>query len=168
MYVSQFENIDYTPKDKSINVVIYENELYEVDTVSNTCYNIDLSNDYCQNKLTEHFDKFVKTLTRAQFTVYYDRTYSYRKYVSPLLYIAALTNTVVIFDEQSDYEQCLVNSIYKDNEDLSKYVIVNEENCKEKKKTILSDENLLKRLIKIQKEWYEMAKKSKLSSYIKI
>lgn len=168
MYAILYENVDYVQKDSSVNVVIYENELYEINVKSNTCYNIDLSNDYCHNKLIEHDDKFIKTLTQAQFAVYYDRTYSYRKYVSYLLYIAALTNTIVLFDEHSDYEHYLVNNIYKDNKDLIKNVTVNEENCKEKKKVILSDENLIKSLIKVQKDWYNMAKKVKLSLYIKI
>lgn len=162
MYASQFENVDYIQKDTSVNVVVYENELYEVNIKSNNCCNVDLTNDYCQSKLSEHRDMFVKTLAQAQFAVYYDRTYSYRKYVSPLLYISALTNTIVLFDEQSDYEQCLVNSIYKDSLNLSKYVIINEENCKEKKNIILSDEKLMKKLINVQKEWYNMTKATKL------
>jgi len=125
-------------------------------------YNIDLSTDYVQSAYIEHFSKFANSLLQAKFALYYDRTYSYRKYVSPSLYIAALTNTVILFDEQSDYEHCLINSIYKNNTDLIDYIIVTEANCKEKKKTILSDEKLMKSLIQIQKEWYEMAKKSKL------
>lgn len=166
MYASSFENLDYIPKDSNTNVIIYENELYEVDVKNVHLYNIDLSNDYVRSEYSNHFDKLANTLVQAQFVVYYDRTYSYRKYVSPLLYIAALTNTIVLLDEQSNYEHCLVNTVYKNNTDLIDYVIVNENNCKEKKKVILSNESLMKRLIQVQKEWYNMAKKSKLSLYI--
>lgn len=168
MYASSFENLNYAQKDEKTNILIYENELYKIDTETHTCYSVDLVNDYQLNKLTEHTNAFTDLLLQAQFVVYYDRTYSYRKYVSPLLYIAVLTNTIIMFDEQSDYEQCIVNHIFKDNKDLSKYIIVNEENCKEKKKVILSDENLLKTLLQIQRKWYDAAKTSKLSLYIKI
>lgn len=166
MYASCFENLDYILKNKNANIVIYENKLYEVDIKNKHLYNVDLSNDYVRSEYSNHFSKFANTLAQAQFVVYYDRTYSYRKYVSPALYVAALTNTVILFDEQSDYEHCLVNNIYKNNTDLIDYVIVNETNCSEKKKTILSNENLMKKLIQYQKEWYVTTKKSKLSLYI--
>lgn len=166
MCAANFENLNYIPKDENVNTVIYENELYEIDVKNSHLYNIDLTNDYVRNEYTEHFDKFVKTLVQAQFVLYYDRTYSYRKYMSPLLYIAAMTNTIVLFDEQSDYEHCLVNNIYKNDADLIDRVVVNASNCKEKKKAILSDKSLKKSLIQVQKEWYEMAKQSKLSLYI--
>lgn len=168
MYASSFENVEHKTKAKDKTVLIYENELYEVDDKLQHCYNIDLTTDYMLNKLKKHEDYLFNTLIQSQFAVYYDRTYSYRRYVSPLLYMSAITDTIVLFDEQSDYEQCLVNSIYKNNNDLINFIIVNEENCKEKKKVILSDENLIKSLIKVQKDWYNMAKKFKLSSYIQI
>lgn len=164
MYAFSFENVNHNiQKEENVNVVIYENELYKLDTENEHFYNIDLTNDYLQNKLIEHKNMFIDTLAKAGFAVYYDRTYSYRKYVSPLLYIAALTNTIVLFDEQSDYGQNMVNHIYKDNKDLIEFVTVTETSCKEKKLAILSDESLMKRLIQVQKEFYETVKTAKLS-----
>lgn len=164
MYAFSFENVNHNiQKEENVNVVIYENELYKLDTENEHFYNIDLANDYLQNKLVEHKNMFIDTLAKACFAVYYDRTYSYRKYVSPLLYIAALTNTIVLFDEQSDYGQNMVNHIYKDNKDLIEFVTVTETSCKKKKLAILSDESLMKRLIQVQKEFYETVKTAKLS-----
>lgn len=163
MYASSFENVNHIQKEENVNVIIYENELYKLDNENEHFYNIDLTNDYLQNKLVEHKNMFIDTLAKARFAVYYDRTYSYRKYMSPLLYITALTNTIVLFDEQSDYKQNIVDRIYKDNKDLIEFVTVTETTCKEKKLAILSDESLAKRLINIQKDFYETVKTAKLS-----
>lgn len=167
MCAYSFKNTNCVQKDENVNIVIYENEFYEIDAKNEHIYNKDLTNDYFQNKLVEHKNTIIDLFAKAHFVIYYDRTYSYRKYVSPLLYIAALTNTIVLFDEQSDYEQYIVKHIYKDNEDLIKYVTITETNCKEKKKAVLSNKSLMKRLTRVQKEWYEMAENNKLPIYIK-
>ena len=111
--------------------------------------------------LREHTDDvaqamadFTDIFNSASCIAYYTR-YGYRHGVSPLLYLAAMTNTVIFFDQRHTLQTDIYKQIYENREELIKYVLFMSENSlKEKKKDVFEDENVKKAILFAQKQWY--------------
>jgi hypothetical protein len=111
--------------------------------------------------LKEHTDDvfqamrdYIDIFNSASCIVYYTR-YAYRHGVSPLLYLAAMSNTVIFFDQKLTRQIDIYEQIYKNHEELINYVtFASNDSLKEKKKAIFDNENVEKAILFVQKQWY--------------
>lgn len=97
---------------------------------------------------------YISIFNSAACIVYYTK-YGYRHGVSPMLYLAAMTNTVIFFDQKHTLQMDIYEQIYKNHEELIKYVtFISNDSLKEKKKDVFDNENIKKAILFAQKQWY--------------
>lgn len=97
---------------------------------------------------------FTNVFNTSSCVEYYTR-YGYRHGVSPMLYLAAMANTVIFFDQRHTLQMDIYQQIYKNNEELIKYVtFISKDSLKEKKKDVFDNENIKKAILFAQKQWY--------------
>ena len=97
---------------------------------------------------------FMNIFNSASCIEYYTK-YGYRHGISPMLYLAAMTNTVIFFDQRHTLQTDIYEQIYKNHEELIKYVtFLSKDSLKEKKKAVFEDENVKKAILFAQKQWY--------------
>ena len=97
---------------------------------------------------------FTNVFNTASCVEYYTK-YGYRHGVSPMLYLAAMTNTVIFFDCRHTLQMDIYEQIYEHNKELIKYVtFLSKDSLKEKKKAVFEDENVKKTILFAQKQWY--------------
>lgn len=115
--------------------------------------------------LKEHTDDvfaamqdYMNLLNNTSCVAYYTR-YGYRHCVSPLLYMAAMANTVIFFDQALTHECEVLKQIYEHDPKLMEYVVFfGEKSLEEKKKAVFEDENVKKAILFAQKQWYLVCK----------
>lgn len=97
---------------------------------------------------------FMNVFNTSSCVEYYTR-YGYRHGVSPMLYLAAMANTVIFFDQRHTLQMDIYQQIYKNREELINYVtFISKDSLKEKKKGVFDDENIKKAILFAQKQWY--------------
>lgn len=97
---------------------------------------------------------FMNVFNTSSCVEYYTR-YGYRHGVSPLLYLAAMTNTVIFFDQRHTLQMDIYEQIYENHKELIKYVtFISKDSLKEKKKDVFDNENIKKAILFAQKQWY--------------
>lgn len=97
---------------------------------------------------------FMNVFNTSSCVEYYTR-YGYRHGVSPMLYLAAMANTVIFFDQRHTLQTDIYQQIYKNREELIKYVtFISKDSLKEKKKDVFDNENVKKAILFAQKQWY--------------
>lgn len=146
MYAAEFEPYvkDRIKTDKDLAIV--DNRVF--------------SNDH-EVILPEHttnvmnfMEGFMNVFNTSTCVEYYTR-YGYRHGVSPMLYLAAMTNTIIFFDQHLTHQTDIYEQIYKNHKELIEYVtFLSKDSLKEKKKAVFDDENVKKAILFAQKQWY--------------
>ena len=73
--------------------------------------------------------------------------------------MAAMTDTVIFFDQALTHECEVLKHIYQHDPKLMEYVVFFGENSlEEKKKAVFKDENIKKAILFAQKQWYLVCK----------
>ena len=146
MYAAEFEPYvkDRVKTDK--NLAIVDNRVFSDD------HEVILP-EHITNIMTG-MEGFMNVFNTASCVEYYTR-YGYRHGVSPMLYLAAMTNTVIFFDQRHTLQMDIYQQIYKNHEELINYVtFMSKDSLKEKKKGVFDDENIKKAILFAQKQWY--------------
>ena len=146
MYAAEFEPYvkDRVKTDK--NLAIVDNRVFSDD------HEVILP-EHTTN-VTNFMEGFMNVFNTSSCVEYYTR-YGYRHGVSPMLYLAAMTNTVIFFDQRHTLQMDIYQQIYKNHEELIKYVtFISKDSLKEKKKDVFDNENIKKAILFAQKQWY--------------
>lgn len=146
MYAAEFEPYvkDRVKTDK--NLAIVDNRVFLDD------HEVILP-EHITNIMTG-MEGFMNVFNTSSCVEYYTR-YGYRHGVSPMLYLAAMTNTVIFFDQRHTLQMDIYQQIYKNHEELIKYVtFISKDSLKEKKKDVFDNENIKKAILFAQKQWY--------------
>lgn len=146
MYAAEFEPYvkDRVKIDK--NLAIVDNRVFSDD------HEVILP-EHITNIMTG-MEGFMNVFNTSSCVEYYTR-YGYRHGVSPMLYLAAMTNTVIFFDQRHTLQMDIYQQIYKNHEELIKYVtFISKDSLKEKKKDVFDNENIKKAILFAQKQWY--------------
>lgn len=146
MYAAEFEPYvkDRVKTDK--NLAIVDNRVFS-DT-----HEVILP-EHITNVMTG-MEGFVNVFNTSSSVEYYTR-YGYRHGVSPMLYLAAMTNTVIFFDQRHTLQMDIYEQIYEHRKELINYVtFLSKDSLKEKKKVVFDDENVKKAILFAQKQWY--------------
>ena len=146
MYAAEFEPYvkDRVKTDK--NLAIVDNRVF---TDSHEV----ILPEHITNVMTG-MEGFTNVFNTSSCVEYYTR-YGYRHGVSPMLYLAAMTNTVIFFDQRHTLQMDIYEQIYENNKKLINYVtFLSKDSLKEKKKAVFDDENVKKAILFAQKQWY--------------
>lgn len=146
MYAAEFEQYVKDCEKFDNNVAVLDNKLFlnkkEVMFKEHT------------DNVFQAMKDYINIFNSTSCIEYYTK-YGYRHGVSPLLYLAAMTNTVIFFDKRHTRQMDIYEQIYKNHEELINYVtFISENSLKEKKKAVFDNENIKKTILFAQKQWY--------------